>query len=542
MIAARPKVLAIDDTPANLLTLGACMSDHFEMFMSTSGAEGLSLAAQHQPDLILLDVMMPGMNGFDVCKLLKADTALQNIPVVMITALNDVESEERGLALGAADFISKPFDVRTTLQRVSNLIEREQLRRANAEHQLHLEALVLDRTRDLQTAKELAEAANKAKNALLRNLGHEFRTPINAITGMLDLARYRSTDPEQRKHLVTASTAAHELLTMLNNLLDLSDLESKHLDISPQNFELRQVLGHIHTLLWEPAIQKGLTLDFQIDADLAQRTLVGDALRLGQVLSHLVDNAVRFTDTGGVTVTVSVQRVHEDSMALLFSIRDTGPGIAESDQERIFLPFEQVDTSHTRRHMGAGLGLALSRNLVALMGGHLWVHSQPGLGATFEFSLRLPFPQSNASAIPADEPGARRIAASQSLREHHAGKRVLLIESENVTRELIRHLLELADMRVQAVVTLDDALALTPGQPFHLALMAVDTPDLGSLLVPGTFSTRPNGMQDVPLIGMGFSALITTGSGWPKSDMRYYLEKPIHAQQLYETVLRALQH
>ena len=541
MIAARPKVLAIDDTPANLLTLGACMSDHFEMFMSTSGAEGLTLAAEHQPDLILLDIMMPGMNGFDVCKVLKSDPALQHIPVVMITALNDVASEERGLALGAADFIAKPFDVRTTLQRVSNLIEREQLRRANAEHQRHLEALVQDRTRDLQTAKELAEAANRAKNALLRNLGHEFRTPINAITGMLDLARYRATDPEQRKHLVTAGTAARELLTMLNNLLDLSDLEARRLDISPQSFEFKQVLNRIKTLHLEPATQKGLKLNLQIDPALSQRTLVADAVRLGQILSHLVDNAIRFTAQGSVTLTVSLQREHTDGPELLFSVQDTGPGIAESDRERIFLPFEQSDTSHTRTHTGAGLGLTLSKNLVALMGGHIWVHSDPGNGATFEFSLRMALPPLATAQALLDPHGASRIAASQNLRERHAGKRILLIESENITRELISHLLELADLRIEAVVTLEDALARVPGQPFHLALMAVDTPDLVGLLEPGRFATRPDNMPDVPLIGMGFTALNSASLGWPKSDMRYYLQKPIHAQQLYETVWRALQ-
>ena len=541
MIAARPKVLAIDDTPANLLTLGACMSDHFEMFMSTSGAEGLILAAQHLPDLILLDIMMPGMNGFDVCNVLKTDPALQQIPVVMITAMNDVASEERGLALGAADFIAKPFDVRTTLQRVSNLIEREQLRRANAEHQRHLEALVQDRTRDLQTAKELAEAANRAKNALLRNLGHEFRTPINAITGMLDLARYRATDPEQRKHLVTAGTAARELLTMLNNLLDLSDLEAQRLDICPQSFELGPVLSRLNTLHLEPASQKGLVLNLQIDPILSKRTLVADAVRLGQILSHLVDNAIRFTVQGSVTVVVSLQREYTDGPELLFSVQDTGPGIAEADRDRIFLPFEQGDTSHTRTHMGAGLGLTLSKNLVTLMGGHIWVHSAPGRGSTFEFSLRMALPAPTTTQASIDSHGARRIAASQSLRERHAGKRILLVESENITRELISHLLELADLCIESVVTLEDALARAPGQPFHLALMAVDTPDLGGLLEPGRFAARPDNMPDVPLIGMGFTALNSAGLGWPKSDMRYYLQKPIHAQQLYETVLRALQ-
>ena len=379
MIAARPKV------PANLLTLGACMSDHFEMFMSTSGAEGLTLAAQHQPDLILLDIMMPGMNGFDVCKVLKSDPALQHIPVVMITALNDVASEERGLALGAADFIAKPFDVRTTLQRVSNLIEREQLRRANAEHQRHLEALVQDRTRDLQTAKELAEAANRAKNALLRNLGHEFLTPINAITGMLDLARYRATDPEQRKHLVTAGTAARELLTMLNNLLDLSDLEARRLDISPQTFELRQVLSHINTLHLAPATQKSLELNLQIDPDLSQRTLVADAVRLGQILSHLVDNAIRFTAQGSVTLTATLQREHKDGPELLFSVQDTGPGIAESDRERIFLPFEQSDTSYTRTHMGAGLVKKLNKKKKTIKNNHISYKIATGRKATFNF-------------------------------------------------------------------------------------------------------------------------------------------------------------
>ena len=541
MIAARAKVVVIDDTPNNLLALGASLSNDFEMFMAITGEDGLALVEQHQPDIVLLDIMMPGMDGFEVCRRLKANDRLKNIPVVMVTALTDARNEEKGLQLGAADFITKPIVISTARQRIYNLIEREQLRRSNLDYQNHLEAKVAERTHELATAKELAEAANRAKNTLLSNMGHEFRTPLNAITGMLDLARHRAVDPKQISNLATASEAARDLLTMLNNLLDLSDLESRRLSVGQHCFELAPVMRRLATLFGEPATSKGIHLNFDVHASLSTRTLVGDPQRLGQVLSHLIDNAVKFTQEGHVSASVKVLREHHNGVELHFSVSDTGPGVAESDLSRIFLPFTQIDDSRTRRHPGAGLGLALAKNLVQLMGGHMWVNSKPGSGSTFDFNLRFSNPGAATTEAPDAMTGVRQISASQTLRSTHAGKRVLLIEGETVTRELIKHLLELADLRVSAALTLGDAAKhMDPEKPFDLVVIAVDTPDVNNPGQPHAPTVKSPGIANAPLIGTGLSALPSRENGWPLSEMHSYLEKPIHAQMLYEAVLSAL--
>ena len=231
MTNAKPKILAIDDTPANLMTLGAALGDDFDLQIATSGAAGLVLAAEMVPDLILLDVMMPEMDGYETCRRLKAEPQLRKIPVIFITALGDSNAESAGLTLGAADYITKPINVRIARQRIGNLIERESLRKEVEARRDHLEQLVQARTLSLSIAKEAAEAASQAKTVFLRNISHELRTPMSAIMGMNELALLRATDPKQVDQLGKLKLASKQLLALISDLVDISALESNQLSL-----------------------------------------------------------------------------------------------------------------------------------------------------------------------------------------------------------------------------------------------------------------------------------------------------------------------
>jgi signal transduction histidine kinase len=389
MTAQRARILAIDDTPANLMTLGSALEGEFDLQFATAGAIGIALALRNPPDLILLDVMMPEMDGFEVCRRLKVNHLLQHIPVIFLTALNDSASESAGLNLGAVDYIAKPINVETAHRRISNLIEREQLRKEVESHRNHLEELLLAGSVALSIAKEAAEAADRAKTHFLNNMTHELRTPMNAIMGLTELALARASDAKQAEQLGKVQSASEHLLALITQMMDFTGFQSKQLNLEKKPFKLTTVLESLSRLLTPDAQRKGLAWSANMHPDCAGLALQGDAVRLGQVLLAMAGNAIKFTPQGSVAVLVTlVERTGRD-VVLCFEVRDTGVGIAPADQRRMFNLFEQLDGSTRRRHGGTGLGLALSRQLVELMGGECGVKSQPGVGSVFWFTVRL---------------------------------------------------------------------------------------------------------------------------------------------------------
>ena len=387
--AGKPQILAIDDTPENLLTLMAALGSEFRLQFASSGATGLVLAEEAPPDLILLDVMMPHMDGYETCRRLKTDPRLHAIPVIFVTSLTESDAESTGLALGAADYITKPINVEIARQRIRNLLERERLRKEVEEHRDHLEELVQARTVALSIAREAAEDASRAKTIFLSNVSHELRTPMTAIMGMTELALLRATDPKQADQLETVERAAAQLLVLINNIVDSAALETTRLGLEQHRFALGSVLDALSGLFSQEAANKGLALSVVADPALADLPLLGDPLRLGQILQNLSANAIKFTSQGGVSVAASLAEETPTDVLVRFEVRDTGIGIASQDQKRIFNLFEQVDGSSTRRYEGTGLGLALSQRLVELMGGSIVLESQPGSGSVFDFSVRL---------------------------------------------------------------------------------------------------------------------------------------------------------
>ncbi len=256
----QPRILAIDDTPSNLLTLGTALHGEFDMQLASSGANGLSMAAKSPPDLILLDVVMPDMDGYETLRRLKADPALRAIPVIFLTALSDSSSENTGLQLGAADYITKPIKIEITRNRIRNLLERENLRReVEAQrdqleaHRNQLEDQVRIRTMALTVALEMAEINNRAKNSFLGKMSHEFRTPLNGILGMAELALYRATDPKLKAQLDKVRQSSENLLSVINNVLELTRLEANTLTLVPTHFRLGTILESMTGLFGKQA-------------------------------------------------------------------------------------------------------------------------------------------------------------------------------------------------------------------------------------------------------------------------------------------------
>jgi signal transduction histidine kinase len=269
------------------------------------------------------------------------------------------------------------------------LMTQEKAEQQLQNHRDHLEEMVASRTHELEITRDLAVAANRAKSTFLANMSHELRTPMNGVLGMISLARKRSDDEKARGQLEIAHRSAEHLLRLLNDILDLSKIEAERLTLENQPFQPDEILARLDKLLRPAAELKGLQFQIDYPPALGKQTLIGDPGRLGQVLMYLTDNAVKFTRTGSIHITAAIQEETADSVCLRCEVHDTGIGIEAAALPRLFIAFEQGDSSTTRRYGGSGLGLVISKRLVDLMGGQIGVHSTPGEGSQFWFTVVL---------------------------------------------------------------------------------------------------------------------------------------------------------
>ena len=435
------EILIVEDSPTQAERLRRLIqSQHYQARVAANGRLALEAIRERQPDLVLSDIVMPEMDGYELCREIKNDPALRAIPVILVTSLTDPKDIIRGIESGADNFIRKPYAEEYLLNRIGHMLVNQKLRKhqnieggialylgdqqhfINAERQQILDLLISTYEQAVQVNSELQARerqvielnmrlahhageletinreialknlelaeASRMKSAFIANMSHELRTPLNAIIGFTGALLMKLPGPltgEQDKQLNTIRNSARHLLSLINDILDVAKIEAGKVTLELEAVHCQELVQEVAETLRPLARQKGLALEVALHA--SEIVLETDRRALTQILLNLLNNAIKFTEKGAVKVSLSLRTATHPEM-VEFTVIDSGAGIRPEDQAKLFQAFSQLDSTSTRHVEGAGLGLYLSQNLANLLGGSLSFHSDYGQGSVFTLALK----------------------------------------------------------------------------------------------------------------------------------------------------------
>jgi signal transduction histidine kinase/DNA-binding response OmpR family regulator len=462
-----------------------------------------------------------------------AQTSDRNYTLVLHTLAT--RARVRGMFVGLTD--EKMDDIQgaslnllsVILLNVSNVLESHELYNYVNEQNRNLEEIVKRRTEQLENAIEEAESANRAKSTFLATMSHEIRTPLNGVLGMLGLLQKEEMAPSHSNKVGVAYRSAETLLALLNDILDLSKIDAEKLELEESDFDLKSLAEEVVALFLVPAQDKGLELLCMYNEDVP-RWVCGDPTRIRQVLSNLIGNAIKFTKEDGVALRVSCMEQGEDSVKLEFKVCDTGIGIDEETQGRIFQPFSQADESTTRNFGGTGLGLNICKKLVERMGGEIGVDSTPGVGSTFWCALTLATATAPASV-------AIQGSTATGLVANPGDYHILVVEDNEVNQAVVLGFLEKTGFQATAVANGEEALESVRSNEFALIFMDCHMPVMDGYEATKQIRAREQEGDRIPVIALTADATPENIRICMDTGMDDYLSKPFRPEQ-FEAMLQ----
>jgi signal transduction histidine kinase len=537
----RVKILVVeDDLLVQDFTAQVLSREGYCIRRAADGLAALDELKKELPDLIISDLMMPNMDGIELCKAVKAQAHTTHIPFIMLTAMEDEANKILGLDSGADEYLVKPIMPGALLARVRSMVRLRRAMDQLRESQRKIE----ERNRELLALNAELVRANCHKSEFLANMSHELRTPLNAIIGFSEVLLGQGFGPlnkKQEQQIASILGSGQHLFRLINDILDLSKIEAGKMEVLRERFSLSALLKEVFGVMSVLAFKKGITLECHSAEE--SLDILADKGKLIQILYNLLNNAIKFTPPGG-SITVEVM---DESDLIKVSVLDNGIGIDPKDHARIFDAFEQVGSSRNRPHEGTGLGLALVRKLVQMHGGSIWVESTPDQGSRFTFTI----PKMADVALPpasGEVTVARARAASRSGGEtpirgkiDQTSCRILVVEDNLTNIQLLSDVLELGGYSVYRAGTARAGIEVARRISPRLIFMDIGLPGMDGLEAAKLLKEDPT-TKDIPIIAVTARALKGDRERALSAGCDEYISKPVNTQDVTEKVSQLLSH
>lgn len=523
-------ILIVDDSLDNLMMLEAALErEDLKIFTTTNPLSVPGLCLKHDISIALIDIKMPELSGFELLELLKADPLTSKIIVILITGYS-MSSEDvvKGLNNGAVDYLFKPLDLYITIAKVNSLIAI-----VNYQREIHLKNIELENYQaELFRAIDTAEKNKVVKENFLANMSHEIRTPLNAIIGITHLLEESVISEDQQEMLKLMDYSSKSLLGIVNDILESSQIDAGKITIQNEDTNIIDLLQTICSLTRPLAEQKGLKLMAVTGPDVPAMVM-GDALRLNQILINLINNAIKFTDSGTIEVSLDVAEKDDHAATLIFKVKDTGVGLTQSSIEKIFERFEQIEDKTWQKFGGTGLGLSIVKRLIELMEGEINVESEPGKGTTFTFSNRFLLAEGDSVVNQPME--------SMTLFSKFNNICILMAEDNPINQFVAIKILKSWNVSVDVAENGLEAFEKMKTKDYNLILMDTHMPVMNGIeatrKIRNEFHTPK---RDTPIISFSASVIDYEKNQALEAGVNDFIDKPFDPKSLHDKIYKLI--